>query len=117
MIVDLTGYPRLDVAWQDRAACRGRPTSWFFPSRGRPDLDDDQSPSAAIVALCSACPVRAACLDYALTLRITDGYWGGLTARQRRDLARGRPQLHRLEDSHHGRRRAPCGCLTCRAAG
>lgn len=36
--------------------------------------------------LCSACPVEADCLDYALTNRITHGVWGGESERSRRRL-------------------------------
>jgi hypothetical protein len=36
--------------------------------------------------VCAACPVRQPCLDYAITNRISDGIWGGLTERERRAL-------------------------------
>jgi WhiB family redox-sensing transcriptional regulator len=38
--------------------------------------------------ICSECPVREACLDYALRMREPEGIWGGLTADERRKLLR-----------------------------
>ena len=50
----------------------------FFPERG-----ESAGPARQV---CSACPVRQACLDYAITNRIAYGVWGGLTGRERRAL-------------------------------
>ena len=36
--------------------------------------------------VCAGCPVRQACLDYAITNRIAYGVWGELTERERRAL-------------------------------
>ncbi len=38
----------------------------------------------------AVCPVREACLEYALTTREKDGVWGGYTARERRRIIRRR---------------------------
>jgi len=51
----------------------------FFPGRGES--------AGAARQVCTACPVRQPCLDYAITDRITSGIWGGLTERERRALA------------------------------
>ncbi|MFN2503672.1 MAG: WhiB family transcriptional regulator [Acidimicrobiales bacterium] len=67
-------------AWRRRRACRGVDTNVFFPGD-----EDDAGPA---VAICRGCAVRMACLSYALTYRITDGVWGGLTEAQRRQLRR-----------------------------
>jgi len=53
----------------------------FFPGRG-----ESAGPARQV---CSACPVRQLCLDYAITNRITHGIWGGLTERERRALQSG----------------------------
>jgi hypothetical protein len=50
----------------------------FFPGRG-----ESAEPARKI---CAGCPVRQACLDYALSHAITHGIWGGLTERDRRPL-------------------------------
>lgn len=66
--------------WQDDAICNQvGPDPWFI-ERG-----ESARPAKAI---CKSCPVRQQCLDYALTERITEGIWGGLTARERRELLR-----------------------------
>ena len=41
-------------------------------------------------AICAQCPVRQACLEYALTNRERDGVWGGATERERRRIIRQR---------------------------
>jgi hypothetical protein len=53
----------------------------FFPGRG-----ESAGPARRV---CSACPVRQQCLDYAITNRIAYGIWGGLTERERRALRSG----------------------------
>jgi hypothetical protein len=47
----------------------------FFPERGR---------LSAARAVCARCPVRTACLEYALAHGETFGIWGGLNERERR---------------------------------
>ena len=64
--------------WRERAACRGADLGLFFPGRG-----ESAEPARRI---CAACPVREACLDYALRHGITHGIWGGLAERDRRAL-------------------------------
>ena len=71
------------LAWMTAAACRapGIDPGVFFPGRG-----EDYARAKAI---CEACPVRAQCLDYAMTPpREKHGIWGGLSERGRRSLAR-----------------------------
>lgn len=75
--------PRLD--WKQQAACRDLDTSLFFPeSEGGSDAADAK-------AVCASCPVRQACLDFALLTRQHDGIWGGTTESERRRLRRRRP--------------------------
>ncbi|CAN5667993.1 hypothetical protein BH24ACT5_BH24ACT5_30620 [soil metagenome] len=68
--------------WTTDAACRGLDPDLFFPQRGAPP---DQAK-----AVCAGCPVRAECLDYALTHHELFGVWGGTTGKQRRRLRNGR---------------------------
>lgn len=72
-------------AWHRRAACRGLPTAWFFPTR-----DEGDSHEWAIYRVCPTCPVRALCLHEGMTQALAGGQarkrkmfgqWGGLTAR------------------------------------
>lgn len=60
------------------ALCAQTDPEAFYPEHG-------ESTTAA-KTVCAACPVRAACLDYALRRHERHGIWGGLTARQRRTL-------------------------------
>ena len=69
---------RFAARWRELAACRGADLEVFFPRRG-----ETAGPARRV---CAACPVRQACLDYAITNRISHGIWGGLTERERRAL-------------------------------
>lgn len=65
--------------WRARAACRTTDPDLFFTA--------DPASVAAAKKLCVRCPVRESCLHEALS-RIPEGVAGGLTAAQRRRLAR-----------------------------
>jgi len=41
-------------------------------------------------SLCSGCPIRLQCLEYALEAKEEYGVWGGLTVGQRNKIKRGR---------------------------
>ena len=62
---------------RDLAACRGA-TGFMYPSdaRGVP----------AAKAVCAGCPVRQACLEFALANDERWGVWGGTSERQRRAM-------------------------------
>jgi WhiB family transcriptional regulator, redox-sensing transcriptional regulator len=83
---------RLDVSWQDRAACTDM-DMLFFGRDGEP-RPEREIREAKARAVCASCPVRAQCLDYALRNSIKHGIWGGLDgeerARERRRRARQR---------------------------
>ena len=68
--------------WRDEALCAQTDPELWFPDLG---------PAAAAKAICARCPVRVACLDWALaheTPGSTFGVVGGLTAEQRLVLQR-----------------------------
>ena len=72
--------------WQARAACRDADTEAFFNPdylRGR----NKRAREAAAKAICAHCPVREACLEWALHLRETHGVWGGMTPEERAHAA------------------------------
>jgi len=71
-----------DYRWQDDAICRGVPLNLFFPERGEPV-------TSVIKDLCTECPVRTDCLEYALHHE-RYGVWGGLTEDQRQKIRRER---------------------------
>lgn len=71
--------------WMADAACRGMDVTNWYPSRG----DSHSGSTAEARAICARCPVRAECLNHALsTPREHFGIWGGLSERQRRFIGR-----------------------------
>ncbi|TQC43097.1 WhiB family transcriptional regulator [Rhodococcus sp. WS4] len=75
------------AAWQRHAACRGTDTSMFFSPDMERGLSRARRESRA-KQICHACPVLAACRDYALTAAEPYGIWGGLSENDRRWHAR-----------------------------
>lgn len=70
--------------WRTHAVCARIDPDTFFPARHGP-----AGQAAAVrraVALCSGCPVRADCLEYALTHDERFGVWGGMTSSERQRL-------------------------------
>lgn len=72
----------MNLSWRQRAACRGVDPDIFYPVS-----DEEAGPAKTI---CAQCPVREACLEYALANRERDGVWGGATERERRRIVRQR---------------------------
>ena len=72
----------ITTSWRDRAACRGIDPEIFYP------VSDEDAAEAK--SICAVCPVREACLEYALANRERDGVWGGATERERRRMIRQR---------------------------
>lgn len=62
--------------------CRDLPTNMFFPP-GATEDDEAPYPPPDVMAICEHCPVRAACLDWALKTGQRFGVWGGLSGYQR----------------------------------
>lgn len=77
---DLPAIPAHDLGWQDDALCAQTDPEAFFPDKG--------GSTAAAKRVCGACPVRLACLDYALDTEQRFGIWGGLSERERRRVKR-----------------------------
>ena len=75
--------------WRRRAACRETPTATFFPAGGSHAMRGDEERAKAV---CSACPVRASCLGFAVEHGEAEGVWGGLNAEERRALLVARPE-------------------------
>ena len=72
----------MNLSWRNRAACQGVDPDVFFP------VSDEDALQAK--AICAECPVREACLEWALATRERDGVWGGATERERRRMIRQR---------------------------
>ncbi|MGW3667640.1 WhiB family transcriptional regulator [Streptomyces sp. NPDC005141] len=73
--------------WRDSAACRTVDPDLFFPigSTGPALLQIQEAK-----AVCAGCPVRDACLTWALDTGQSVGVWGGASEAERRTLARRR---------------------------
>ncbi|HUD81709.1 MAG TPA: WhiB family transcriptional regulator [Patescibacteria group bacterium] len=74
----------LDISWKRRGACRGIDPDLFYPVK-ESDADDARQ-------VCSGCPVREQCLEYALAANEKYGVWGGTSERERRRILRYRSQ-------------------------
>ena len=70
------------LMWRQQAACRDADTELFFP--------ESDTAAGPALAICGECPVREACLDFALATNQADGIWGGATETERRRLRRRR---------------------------
>jgi WhiB family redox-sensing transcriptional regulator len=77
---------RVEEAWQVRAACRGPQAAAFFPPASFERKDEKEAREARAKAICAGCPVREACLEYALRIREPHGIWGGLNEGERKQL-------------------------------
>lgn len=72
-------------AWRRSAACRDVDPTLFFPV----GVTGPAIPQIAEAkAVCRRCPVRLACLQYALVSYQEFGVWGGYDEEERRDLHR-----------------------------
>jgi WhiB family redox-sensing transcriptional regulator len=74
-----------EYTWMLHARCRGANPTEFFPSDG---LGVEMAQR-----ICTGCPVRVDCLEYALLHRIEHGVWGGASERERRRIIRRRRDL------------------------
>lgn len=72
----------MDNDWMSCGKCRELDPGFFFPSDG--------VGVQAAQRICSECPVREPCLEYALANRIDHGVWGGASERERRRMLRRR---------------------------
>jgi WhiB family redox-sensing transcriptional regulator len=66
--------------WMDLALCAQTDPEAFFAEKG------EWQKTADAKRICAACPVRAQCLEFALTNKEQYGVWGGLSERERRKL-------------------------------
>ena len=75
------------VDW-DRAACLNSDQDMWFPTDAYPGaLRLQVELERECARICAGCPIRNACLHYALRWE-PHGFWGGKTARARRAMNR-----------------------------
>lgn len=75
-----------DRSWQPVALCRGNRSHLFFPPSTTERKDERERRETRAKSICSVCPVRAACLEYAMQIREPYGIWGGLTEAERHQM-------------------------------
>jgi WhiB family transcriptional regulator, redox-sensing transcriptional regulator len=78
------------TGWQHLAACRGEDAAYFFAPNYFERRSEKNGREAVAKALCSRCPVRVDCLEYALSVREGHGIWGGMNEMERRAILRER---------------------------
>lgn len=71
--------------WQQSGACQDLPTEMFFHPDGERGPRRRNRENAA-KAVCSSCPVIAACRAHALAVQEPYGIWGGLSEDDRLSL-------------------------------
>lgn len=71
-------------AWHARAACRGHDPDLWFPGPGQSRRREEA------IRICSGCPVRVECADWAARHRPPFGVWAGVPESER-DTTTARP--------------------------
>jgi WhiB family transcriptional regulator, redox-sensing transcriptional regulator len=72
-----------NLQWQRAALCRGEAGRDFYPPFGGERKRDRKARELRAKAICASCPVRAECLDHAVSSGERYGVWGGLTSDER----------------------------------
>ena len=72
-----------DEGWRDRAACRCTDAELFFPTGS---TGGALGQIEAAKSVCRSCPVKRACLHFALSTNQEAGIWGGTDEDERRKL-------------------------------
>ena len=89
--------PRPQDNWSSRGACHALPTELFFPAGELDDQAVEQAEEAK--AVCANCPVRIACLEFAIATNQPYGIWGGANTSERRSIRRRRQAERRRQAS------------------
>lgn len=99
-------------AWVDDATCSQTDLESYFPEKG--------TNATLALRLCEGCPVRVACLEYALAFErqggIAFGIYGGMTAGARTKLLRKDRRCRDCMVSIPQGRGMPWRCEECRTA-
>jgi hypothetical protein len=81
------------MSWQEQAACRGKPTDWWFPNVAGKHRNNRVRIDPRALELCAVCPVRADCSAAGVGWV---GIWGGqvntMTGYVPQDPATGTPR-------------------------
>ena len=84
------------MRWRDDAACSGHVDDWLWFEH-RPS--DEPIALAEARAICGPCPVKAACLERALSDLTLEGIWAATSLAQRRRMSRNRTRPSRAKEA------------------
>ena len=82
----MTNVAAVDRSWQMKGLCRGNHSYLFFPPSTVERKDDRERREIKAKAICSVCPVKDDCLEFAVEIKEPYGIWGGLTETERRQV-------------------------------
>ena len=85
--------PHVEPTWRGNAECRRTNAVHFFAPAHFERKDEKDLREGQARALCRACPVLRACLEYSLAVQEPHGIWGGLNELERRRELRRRAAL------------------------
>jgi WhiB family redox-sensing transcriptional regulator len=88
IVIDMSSTDR---SWQTKGLCRGNHSYLFFPPSSAERKEERERREHKAKAICTVCPVKVDCLEFALEIREPYGIWGGLTETERRQVAAHRP--------------------------
>ncbi len=91
-VLDPTASLKDRPNWRHRAACLEENPELFFPIG---DTEPALRQLHRAKQVCAGCPVREACLQWAVDIRQDHGVWGGLSAAERVNLIRRRARSAR----------------------
>jgi WhiB family redox-sensing transcriptional regulator len=77
-----------EPTWRGAARCRRDNANNFFSPGHFERKDEKDLREGRARAICRACPVQQACLEYALAVQEPHGIWGGLNELERRRTLR-----------------------------
>lgn len=69
---------RFLMSWEEQARCATYDPDLFFAPRARAERRAKE--------ICADCPVTSECLDYALSIKVEFGVWGGTNGKERRSM-------------------------------
>lgn len=101
-----------DWGWQDFAACQGESLVLFFGPDGERQIERVARELRA-KAICTGCPARNPCLNYALDRPEKYGTWGGLNEDERASERRRR--MRRAAGYREPEHAAEKQCPACQA--
>jgi WhiB family transcriptional regulator, redox-sensing transcriptional regulator len=80
----------LSTGWQQHGLCRACDSAVFFPPAHFEHKPEREAREAKAKAICMRCPVRAECLEWALSVREPHGVWGGHSESERKQILLGK---------------------------